>query len=58
MVSATIKTTPGQCNNGTPKKKMNHKLMQMTGIFGPSVNHSLIAATQNKPSAMVANGIM
>jgi len=58
MVSATIKTSPGQCNNGTPKKKINHKPMQMTGIFQPSVIHSLIAATQKMPSAMVPNGIM
>lgn len=32
--------------------------MQINGILGPSVNHSLIAATQNRPSAIVPNGIM
>jgi len=55
--SATINTSPGQCNIGTPRKKANHRAMHITGILGPSVNHSLIAATQKMPSAMVPNGI-
>ena len=46
-----MKTTADKCSNGTPNKKANHKMMQITGIFGPSVNHNLIAATQNTAKA-------
>jgi hypothetical protein len=56
--STTRKMTLDQCNIGTPKKKSNHKAMQIIGIFGPSVNHSLMAATQNRPKAINPNGII
>jgi hypothetical protein len=32
--------------------------MQIIGILGPSVNHSLMAATQNRPKAINPNGII
>jgi hypothetical protein len=56
--STTRKTTPCQCSLGIAKKKINHKTMQIIGIFGPSVNHSLMAATQNRPKAINPNGII
>jgi hypothetical protein len=58
MHSTTRKVASDQCSLGTLKNAINHKMIHIAGILGPSVNHSFIAATQNSPNAINPNGII
>ena len=58
MQVATLKTINGKCNNGTDKNTTSHNAMQISGILGPSVNHSLMAAIQKSPNAMAPKFII